>query len=71
MTTRIARTEPIIVVGDDRGGGNSLKLSPNLRKTGDGKVRMEGEEADPRSNEEIQIAKMEHLLEMVTETIET
>lgn len=24
--------DPIIVVGDDRGGVNSLKLSPNLRK---------------------------------------
>ena len=23
---------PIIIVGDDRGGVNSLKLSPNLRK---------------------------------------
>ena len=24
--------EPILLVGDDRGGVNSLKLSPNLRK---------------------------------------
>ena len=24
--------DPIIIVGDDRGGVNSLKLSPNLRK---------------------------------------
>ena len=27
-------TDPIIIVGDDRGGVNSLKLSPNLRKVG-------------------------------------
>jgi dynein intermediate chain 1 len=26
------RKEPVIMVGDDRGGVNSLKLSPNLRK---------------------------------------
>ena len=25
-------SSPIIIVGDDRGGVNSLKLSPNLRK---------------------------------------
>jgi dynein intermediate chain 1 len=24
--------DPIVIVGDDRGGVNSLKLSPNLRK---------------------------------------
>ena len=26
------KRDPIILVGDDRGGVNSLKLSPNLRK---------------------------------------
>ena len=26
------QSDPIIIVGDDRGGVNSLKLSPNLRK---------------------------------------
>lgn len=26
------RSDPIIIVGDDKGGVNSLKLSPNLRK---------------------------------------
>ena len=25
--------DPLVLVGDDRGGVNSLKLSPNLRKT--------------------------------------
>jgi dynein intermediate chain 1 len=29
------RKDPIIIVGDDRGGVNSLKLSPNLRKASD------------------------------------
>lgn len=24
--------DPILIIGDDRGGVNSLKLSPNLRK---------------------------------------
>lgn len=27
-----AKVEPILIVGDDRGGINTLKLSPNLRK---------------------------------------
>jgi hypothetical protein len=26
------QSDPILIVGDDRGGVNSLKLSPNLRK---------------------------------------
>ncbi len=26
------QSDPIVIVGDDRGGVNSLKLSPNLRK---------------------------------------
>merc|ERR1712217_950596 len=58
--------EPIIIVGDDRGGVNTLKLSPNLRV---GVVRTE--ETDPnKTDDEMQIEKMEHLLEMVTETKE-
>merc|ERR1712072_388905 len=59
--------EPIIIVGDDRGGVNTLKLSPNLRIS---VVRTE--ETDPnKTDEDLQIEKMEHLLEMVTETKET
>jgi dynein intermediate chain 1 len=59
--------EPIIIVGDDRGGVNTLKLSPNLRIS---VVRTE--ETDPKkTDEDLQIDKMEHLLEMVTETKET
>merc|ERR1719359_15243 len=60
--------EPIIIVGDDRGGVNSLKLSPNLRKI---PAPPGGDDAGPPMTEqEIQIKKMEHLLEMVTETVE-
>lgn len=59
-------SEPIIIVGDDRGGVNTLKLSPNLRI---GVVRTET--TDPnKSDNDLQIDKMEHLLEMVTETKE-
>lgn len=61
--------EPIIIVGDDRGGVNTLKLSPNLRI---GVLREEGDAvAAGKTDEELQIEKMEHLLEMVTETKET
>jgi dynein intermediate chain 1 len=59
--------EPIIIVGDDRGGVNTLKLSPNLRI---GVVRTD--DTDPsKTEDDLQIEKMEHLLEMVTETKET
>jgi len=59
-------TEPIIIVGDDRGGVNTLKLSPNLRI---GVTRTE--DTDPNKTDlDLQIEKMENLLEMVTETTE-
>lgn len=59
--------EPIVIVGDDRGGVNTLKLSPNLRI---GVVRTE--DTDPKLTDlDLQIAKMEHLLEMVCETKES
>lgn len=50
----------IIIVGDDRGGVNSLKLSPNLRKTHppmaeDGTIL-------PHDKVQIQVDKMEKLL---------
>merc|ERR1719450_1995728 len=48
--------EPIIIVGDDRGGVNTLKLSPNLRV---GVVRPEDTET---TDHDLQIEKMEHLL---------
>merc|ERR1712087_752427 len=59
--------EPILIVGDDRGGVNTLKLSPNLRI---GVVRTEDTDAS-KTDEDLQIDKMEHLLEMVTETKES
>jgi len=51
---------PIIVVGDDRGGCISLKLSPNLRKVGEPRDE-EGnvEEHDPV---QLQVDKMDKLL---------
>eukprot|EP00439_Symbiodinium_sp_Y106_P035699 s966_g4.t1 len=53
-------SEPIIIVGDDRGGVNTLKLSPNLRA---GVVRTE--DTDPNLTDwDLQIQKMEHLMEM-------
>eukprot|EP00636_Phaeomonas_parva_P014783 CAMPEP_0118873914 /NCGR_PEP_ID=MMETSP1163-20130328/15537_1 /TAXON_ID=124430 /ORGANISM="Phaeomonas parva, Strain CCMP2877" /LENGTH=680 /DNA_ID=CAMNT_0006809237 /DNA_START=42 /DNA_END=2084 /DNA_ORIENTATION=+ len=55
--------EPIIIVGDDRGGVNSLKLSPNLRLRHE-PVLEEG--AEPISEEEqrrIQQENMERLLQ--------
>lgn len=55
--------EPILIVGDDRGGINTLKLSPNLRI---GVTRTEETPAD-KTDEQLQIEKMETLLEMVTE----
>jgi len=56
--------EPIIIVGDDRGGVNTLKLSPNLRV---GVVRTE-ETDTSKTDDDLQIDKMEHYLEMVMET---
>jgi len=58
--------DPIIIVGDERGGVNTLKLSPNLR------IGVQRTEETPESttDEALQIEKMEHLLEMVTETPE-
>jgi len=49
--------DPIILVGDDRGGVNSLKLSPNLRKIA---VAPEGAEETPQ--EELEIDKVDKLL---------
>ena len=52
--------EPIVIVGDDRGGVNTLKLSPNLRT---GVVRTEETEPD-KTDDDLQILKMDHYLEM-------
>ena len=52
--------DPIIIVGDDRGGVNSLKLSPNLRKVHEPR----GEEGEilPHDPIQLQVDKMEKLL---------
>mmetsp|Transcript_40247 Transcript_40247/g.105685 ORF Transcript_40247/g.105685 Transcript_40247/m.105685 type:complete len:655 (+) Transcript_40247:43-2007(+) len=62
--------DPIILVGDDRGGVNCLKLSPNLRRPTEPPVDENGEPIAGKSALELQIAKMDHLLDMVKETVE-
>lgn len=52
--------DPIIIVGDDRGGVNSLKLSPNLRKIHE--PRGEDGEILPHDKVQLQVDKMEKLL---------
>jgi dynein intermediate chain 1 len=54
------QSDPILIVGDDRGGVNSLKLSPNLRKVHEPR----GEEGEilPHDPIQLQVDKMEKLL---------
>jgi dynein intermediate chain 1, axonemal len=52
--------DPILIVGDDRGGVNSLKLSPNLRKVHE--PRNEEGEVMPHDAVQLQVDKMEKLL---------
>jgi len=61
--------EPILIIGDDRGGVNSLKLSPNLRKRHE-PIDEEGNivEHDPV---QLQIDKMERLLTAADPTSES
>ncbi|OWF48406.1 Dynein intermediate chain 2, ciliary [Mizuhopecten yessoensis] len=59
---------PIIIVGDDRGNVTSLKLSPNLKKMPKEK---KGQPAmDPAQREQLEIAKLDKLLNMVREPTE-
>eukprot|EP01038_Epipyxis_sp_PR26KG_P013040 gene13040-17476_t len=53
--------DPILIVGDDRGGVNSLKLSPNLRKVHE--PRGEDHEIIPHDSVQLQVDKMEKLLQ--------
>eukprot|EP01034_Spumella_vulgaris_P022765 gene22765-28926_t len=53
--------DPILIVGDDRGGVNSLKLSPNLRKIHE--PRGEDGEVIPHDVVQLQVEKMEKLLQ--------
>lgn len=52
--------DPILTVGDDRGGVNALKLSPNLRRTHAPPEEERGEGWDPRA---FQREKLEKLLQ--------
>lgn len=54
------KESPIIIVGDDRGGVNSLKLSPNLRKLHE--PRGDDDEILPHDPFEHQVNQMEKLL---------
>jgi dynein intermediate chain 1 len=54
------QSDPIVIVGDDRGGVNSLKLSPNLRKVHE--PRGEDGEVLPHDPVQLQVDKMEKLL---------
>jgi len=56
--------DPILIVGDDRGGVNSLKLSPNLRKVHE--PRGEDGEILPHDPVQLQVDKMEKLLQTVS-----
>jgi len=55
------QTDPILIVGDDRGGVNSLKLSPNLRKIHE--PRAEDGGVAPHDPIQLQYDKMEKLLQ--------
>jgi dynein intermediate chain 1 len=55
------QSDPIVIVGDDRGGVNSLKLSPNLRKIHE--PRNEEGEVIPHDPIQLQVDKMEKLLQ--------
>jgi len=56
--------DPILIVGDDRGGVNSMKLSPNLRKIHE--PRGEDGEIIPHDPMQLQIDKLEKLLQNVS-----
>lgn len=58
------KRDPIIIVGDDKGVVNSLKLSPNLRKIHEPR----GEEGEilPHDPVQLQVDKMEKLLQTVS-----
>lgn len=55
------KNDPIIIVGDDRGGVNSLKLSPNLRKMHE--PRDESGEIIAHDPIQIQVDKMDKILQ--------
>ena len=54
----------ILIVGDDKGGVHSLKLSPNLRKLSENDIKSD-EDGVPLDNDEIQRRKIISLLASV------
>lgn len=49
--------DPVIIVGDDRGGVNCLKMSPNLRKV---------EDLSPgTTRQQVETEKMTRIIDMV------
>ncbi len=58
--------EPVILVGDDRGGVNSLRLSPNLRISRE--LRDEKGNSIPRDSKELQQETMSNVLAAATQT---
>ena len=56
------QSDPILIVGDDRGGVNSLKLSPNLRKIHEPR-NAEGEIEPGHDPIQHQVEKMKKLLQ--------
>ncbi|CAM9680997.1 unnamed protein product, partial [Heterosigma akashiwo] len=61
LAARFNDRDPILTVGDDRGGVNALKLSPNLRRTHAPPEEERGEGWDPRA---FQREKLEKLLQV-------
>ena len=59
------QSDPIVIVGDDRGGVNTLKLSPNLRKMGEKRDEETGE-IIPQTDEERDEAQREKLEKLIS-----
>jgi dynein intermediate chain 1 len=59
------QSDPILIVGDDRGGVNTLKLSPNLRKMGEKRDEETGE-IIPQTDAEINEAQREKLEKLIS-----
>ncbi len=55
------KSDPILIVGDDRGGVNSLKLSPNLRKIHE--PRGDDGQILPHDPIQLQVDKMDKILQ--------
>ena len=67
---RFSSSDHILIVGDDKGGINSLKLSPNLRKLHLPDLQLQDDNEEPLINDyaSIQRARMESLRSTLTTT---